>query len=49
MQPIGRKKDKLMTQLGIIAKNGNAAPLTYPSWDDMPIRFKDDIWHEVQV
>ena len=49
MQPVGPNADKLMSQLGVIVRNGDRVPLTYVRWTDMPIHVLDDIWREVKV
>jgi hypothetical protein len=49
MQPVGDTTDDLISQLGIIAKNGRKLPLTFVSWSVMPKDKLDLVWNEVQV
>ncbi|KAK9090629.1 hypothetical protein Sjap_023806 [Stephania japonica] len=48
MEPVGANKDKFMSQLGIIARNGLKVPLTYTSWSEVPSEVLNSLWREVQ-
>nr|GFC74368.1 hypothetical protein [Tanacetum cinerariifolium] len=46
-QPVGPEASKLVTFLGITARDGNLAPLIYPSWIKMPEEYKENMWQKV--
>ena len=46
---VGPDEVSLYSNLGILARNGYRAPLTYLSWTDVPINILDDLWREMQV
>ncbi|PWA73117.1 bromodomain, putative transposase, Ptta/En/Spm [Artemisia annua] len=46
-QPVGPEASKLTTFLGITARDGNSAPLIYPSWVKMPEEYKENMWQKV--
>ncbi|GKV32151.1 hypothetical protein SLEP1_g40776 [Rubroshorea leprosula] len=48
-QPIGPESSKLTSFLGIIARNGHMAPLTYVQWRHMPDSYKEKMWQHVQT
>ncbi|XP_028083157.1 probable serine/threonine-protein kinase samkC [Camellia sinensis] len=49
-QPIGDEAAKLQSQLGILARNGNFAPLTFNDWRAPQLNpYKECIWQEVKV
>ncbi|KAK9114128.1 hypothetical protein Syun_020925 [Stephania yunnanensis] len=48
MEAVGANKDKFMSQLGIIARNGLKVPLTYKSWSEVPSKVLNSLWREVQ-
>lgn len=48
-QPVGPEASKLTTFLGITARDGNLAPLIYPSWVKMPEEYKENMWQKVLV
>ncbi|KAL7223194.1 hypothetical protein ACSBR1_024791 [Camellia fascicularis] len=48
-QPIGDEAAKLQSQLGILARNGNFAPLTFNDWKAPELNpYKERIWQEVK-
>ncbi|CAL5419282.1 unnamed protein product [Camellia sinensis] len=48
-QPIGDEAAKLQSQLGILAQNGNFAPLTFNDWRAPQLNpYKECIWQEVK-
>ncbi|CAL5416814.1 unnamed protein product [Camellia sinensis] len=48
-QPIGDEAAKLQSQLGILAWNGNFAPLTFNDWRAPQLNpYKERIWQEVK-
>ncbi|XP_028073882.1 uncharacterized protein LOC114276298 [Camellia sinensis] len=48
-QPIGDEAAKLQSQLGILARNGNFAPLTFNDWRAPQLNpYKERIWQEVK-
>lgn len=49
-KPIGEHAAQLESQLGIIARNGNFAPLTFTDWRAPELEpYKARIWEEVKV
>jgi hypothetical protein len=48
-QPIGKKRKKLSSFLGTIARNGKHAPLNYSSWSKMPNTYKKGMIEIVKV
>ena len=48
-EPIGPEAIQLTSFLGLIARDGNLAPLTYPTWTKVPKENKDNMWQQVLV
>ncbi|XXG69544.1 hypothetical protein AAC387_Pa06g2385 [Persea americana] len=48
-QPIGRNKRLLSSYIGIIARDGQKAPLTYSDWSRIPAERTVDMWQAIQV
>ncbi|KAM0036203.1 putative chromatin remodeler Bromodomain family [Helianthus debilis subsp. tardiflorus] len=46
-QPVGREASLLTSFLGLTARNGNLAPLTYSSWSKVPEENKENMWQKV--
>ncbi|GJZ43866.1 bromodomain-containing protein [Tanacetum coccineum] len=46
-QPIGREASLLTSFLGLTARDGNLAPLIYPSWSKVPAENKENMWQKV--
>ncbi|KAH7847026.1 hypothetical protein Vadar_021014 [Vaccinium darrowii] len=48
--PIGNTASPLQSQLGILARNGNLAPLTFTDWRARELRpYKERLWAEVKA
>lgn len=48
-QPIGRNERLLSSYLGIIARDGQKAPLNYSDWRRMPAERTMDMWQAIQA
>nr|GEZ32727.1 hypothetical protein [Tanacetum cinerariifolium] len=48
-QPIGCEASLLTSFLGLTARDGNLAPLIYPSWSKVPAENKENMWQKVLV
>lgn len=48
-EPVGPEAHKFISYLGILARDGNLAPLTYTDWRALPETNKEKMWEEVQV
>ena len=48
-QPIEQKASRLASNLGVLARNGILAPLTYTDWRIVPAYIKDNIWKHIKV
>ncbi|XP_071736852.1 uncharacterized protein [Rutidosis leptorrhynchoides] len=46
-QPVGSEASLLTSFLGLTARDGNLAPLIYPSWSKVPQDNKEDMWQKV--
>ncbi|KAL4580748.1 hypothetical protein LXL04_016950 [Taraxacum kok-saghyz] len=46
-QPVGPEACKLTSFLGVIARDGKLAPLTYATWIKMPQEYKENMWQKV--
>ncbi|KAL3814528.1 hypothetical protein ACJIZ3_015796 [Penstemon smallii] len=46
--PVGPESRKLITYLGVLARNGNLAPLNYLDWRAVPLENKEIMWQKVQ-
>ncbi|KAL3814527.1 hypothetical protein ACJIZ3_015795 [Penstemon smallii] len=47
-QPVGPESVKLITFLGVLARDGNLAPLNYLYWKSVPLENKETMWQKVQ-
>lgn len=47
-EPVGPEAHKFISYLGILARDGNLAPLTYTDWRALPETNKEKMWEEVQ-
>ncbi|RWR73411.1 hypothetical protein CKAN_00168800 [Cinnamomum micranthum f. kanehirae] len=48
-QPIGRNERLLSSYLGVIARDGQKAPLNYSDWRRMPVERTMDMWQAIQA
>lgn len=48
-QPVGSEASQLTSFLGLTARDGNLAPLIYPSWSKVPEENKENMWQKVLV
>ena len=48
-QPIDDKASKLASNLGVLARNGELAPLNYYAWTNVPPFYKNNIWQHIKV
>ncbi|KAI3497512.1 hypothetical protein L1887_40175 [Cichorium endivia] len=46
-QPVGSEASQLTSFLGLTARDGNMAPLIYPSWSKVPEENKENMWQKV--
>lgn len=46
-QPVGPEASQLTSFLGLTARDGNLAPLTYSSWSKVPEENKENMWQKV--
>ncbi|XP_023731226.1 uncharacterized protein LOC111878993 isoform X1 [Lactuca sativa] len=46
-QPVGSEASQLTSFLGLTARDGNLAPLIYPSWSKVPEENKENMWQKV--